>query len=1276
VGITPWWATTLVIAFLTLARTAAAQSSGVHDDFNRSDAASLGIATSGHAWSSHGGPIGVAGGLAVPGFGFYLASIDAGEPALNVAVSVVQPAVEFWLVLRFADAQNYWRFGRWGGQGYVLQQIVNNGLGTPVIDSHVAPVPQSGDSIKCKVRSTFLECRVNGVLVSSTSDASLASATRVGLSGYQGSDARFDDFRATPPTLADLSATITGPTGLDFGSEGVWQVTVSNVGVLPAGSVELVVTPPASVSNVTIPGGFCGPSGSIWRCVVGTLSVNQVSTIFVHATAPSSITTLNFSATAISPFPEDDNTNNSASAVATTRQPPPPGAIAYDDFNRTNGAIGNAYTGQAWTAAVGAVSVLDGTAAFGSGFVLGSIDSGQSRGDLSLVVTTPSPEFWAVLRFSDSSNYWRFGRWNGEAYHLQKISANAATLYPRLATVNATAGDVVRCVYWLDQIDCSVNGATVARAIDPFNESATRVGLSAYQSPSTRFDELLVKEPPPRADVGVTVTGPTMVRSGQSASWTVTYRNRGTTAVTGAELLIASAPLSNPAFGGGACFPQGSQYRCALGSVAPGAVAVRTVTGIAPAAPAIIHVAASTAAVSGESETADNTSSFNTQVRPAIPSNALLIDLFDRANSATGGVADTGQLWSNHAGGIGIQSSEAFLQSGFTLSSVDAGVASGDVSVSVPALSTEFWLILRLADAQNYWRFGRSAGGSYVLQQIAGNQIGNPSLQLLNTVQPAPGDQIACRINTLGIDCAVNNTAVVRTTDTFNRTATRVGLGGYHAGTARFDDLVMVHVPSGPDLSVSALAPGIGLTGQPHIVRVIVRNNGDSIASPITMTVALTSIGTVTTIPSGCWQSGSAVSCPLSASLAPGGSEQFNLSVSATTSGQVTGVASAPLISDAFASDNSASWSTSIAAAGTGVFDAFTRPDTASGLGTSLTGETWQTLSGVFRIQNGEARGTTPGSLARIDGGFAFGSLEVVLGDSPEAAVIAFRIVDANNYYRLRSSGGYYRITKVINGAETDVQYYIQRYATVPQAGDLVRVVSRPDDGMFVAVNGRHIIDAGDQQFMHATGWGLGTIGSSASYRSFALRRVIEGFATVDAFNGFNGSWLQTPTTGVNYHWLTWLGAPFEYVSGAARASVDSYTVATLDTSSERATASVRLVQQGSGGWLVFRYVENGPYFRFGFEGSGPYAVSYAEGAYDMPLPVSVQTLATLTPQPGDLLEVRQTDNGEVTCLVNGVLTHRFTYSSGAGFRSTLIGLAALDHSARFDDLTITPLPR
>src|SRR5690606_16982328 len=244
-----------------------------------------------------------------------------------------------------------------------------------------------------------------------------------------------------------------------------------------------------------------------------------------HGTAPWELEQLVIESAVVPTGADGVAGNNIATVVAASL---PSGARVYDTFDRSNGAAGKADTGQQWVSHAAPLRIADGRAALDHAFLLSSVDAGSSMGDMRATVHNPGGEFWIIFRLSDSSNYWRFGRWPGEAYQLQRIMANAATVYARMATLTPAEGDLLRCIYAVDQIECSVNGVAVARVTDSFNETATRIGLSGAAAGATQFDELLVGAPPPITDAAVSVTGPRTLRAHETGTWQVAVRNRGT----------------------------------------------------------------------------------------------------------------------------------------------------------------------------------------------------------------------------------------------------------------------------------------------------------------------------------------------------------------------------------------------------------------------------------------------------------------------------------------------------------------------------------------------------------------------------------------------------------------------------------------------------------------------------------------------------------------------------------------------------------------------------
>ena len=118
---------------------------------------------------------------------------------------------------------------------------------------------------------------------------------------------------------------------------------------------------------------------------------------------------------------------------------------------------------------------------------------------------------------------------------------------------------------------------------------------------------------------------------------------------------------------------------------------------------------------------------------------------------------------------------------------------------------------------------------------------------------------------------------------------------------------------------------------------------------------------------------------------------------------------------------------------------------------------------------------------------------------------------------------------------------------------------------------------------------------------------------------------------------------------------------------------SVRVDQISDEFTVVFRYSEDGSYYRFGRLAAGEgYGVGVVNGVVGSPPPVPVEIVSTPTPADGDLLEVRQDLDGKVEALVNGAVVLRFD-DDLTNRRSTYYGVSTGPDGARFDDFTVVP---
>ncbi|MGE3619853.1 MAG: DUF11 domain-containing protein [Acidimicrobiia bacterium] len=1169
--------------FPALLPAAAEDGVRVADGFDRADAGTLGTAPTGQDWTTLAGGWSVSAGTAAPSWGYSLAVVDSGGSTGVASVDVPATASELWLVLRASDGANYWRFGRWQGGDYQLQQVRDNDLGAPALTTSATVTPAAGDELACTLTSTTISCSVNGTVVVSTDDGFNRTATAVGLAAYDASGpatVRFDDFAVVDLDAPPTTTTTVAPT------------TTTTTTVAPTTTTTTV----APTTTTTVP-----PTTTTTVAPTTTTTVAPTTTTTV---APTTTTTVApTTTTTVAP-----TTTTTVPPTTTTTTPPPPGPGAVrlaDDFDRSDSAfLGTATTGQQWSILSGSFGVFSDVATPGFGYSLAVADSGGATGHVTATLVAPSPELWVILRASDSANYWRFGRWQGGDYQLQQVRNNdlGSPALTTSATVTPAAGDEISCTLTSTTISCSVDGTLVVTTGDGFNGSSTGIGLAAYDSsgPSAaRFDDLVV------ADLGTGGGG------------TTTTTVPPTTTTTTVPTTTTTVPTTT--------------------------TTVPTTTTTVP------------------------------------PSGGLLHDGFDRPDAATLGTADSGEVWQQANGTFGTDGGNAVpTTSGYALALADGGTDDGQVTATLVQPSSEFWLVLRSTDAANHWRFGRRYSGSYELNQIAGWNIVPPPATPLVSLAPQAGDQLSCRYEGTTIACSVNGIDVASVSGV-DPTARLVGFAAYDGSVpapARFDDLAVATVASSPDVAVSIVDADPVLVGGQLRWTITVTNQGSltatgvelSVATPVLADLAVTSTqGSCTTAP--------LVACDLG-DLALGAAAK--VVVTATAPGQpqtlsVTATATAP--GDVSHGNDARTESTTVHNPPTPlahVTDDFER--TGSGLGTTDTGEPWVVHTGSFAT-DGTAAGATSSqsALASVDAGWAFGTYLVQMGEVDGGAFfVAFRVVDHLNYYRVgTNSQGSYGLEKVVNGVAQSPAFSFPRSARTAADGDLIRIVTRPDDGIFVSVNGQHLVDAGDTQFMEATRYGFGTTSAAVRVEGIDVGQVMTaGQVATDSFDRPDSLSLGFLENGLYYPW--WLGGGFGITAGQAHVTADVYKVVAVDSTSEAADVSVTVAATGKGFGLVFRYAEDASYLRFGqLTPGGAYAADrvVANQSYAIE---GLEVVSSPTPTAGDRIEVRQGLDGRVEAFVNGQLVLRFTDTT-FNVRATAVGLAADGYQARFDDFEIVP---
>lgn len=181
----------------------AAGLSKIRDTFTRADAASLGTAEIGGAWSSSS--VGVSGNKAYPtaSVGTWAEGvIDARYPygTLQATLSTVggdQQWIERYAFDRSGSLPIVWRVGAAYG-GWAVHWTNHAGVTTDVYNSGGSPAPANGDVVQLIFRNGSLVFKVNGTTLYTRTNADVGWGTVYGLAMWQGGTSRYDDFSFTP----------------------------------------------------------------------------------------------------------------------------------------------------------------------------------------------------------------------------------------------------------------------------------------------------------------------------------------------------------------------------------------------------------------------------------------------------------------------------------------------------------------------------------------------------------------------------------------------------------------------------------------------------------------------------------------------------------------------------------------------------------------------------------------------------------------------------------------------------------------------------------------------------------------------------------------------------------------------------------------------------------------------------------------------------------------------------------------------------------------------
>lgn len=175
-----------------------------------------------------------------------------------------------------------------------------------------------------------------------------------------------------------------------------------------------------------------------------------------------------------------------------------------DSFNRANSTttLGSTDGGTtaAWTAQLNTWGI-NANAAYvpASADSIATISGGTADLDICSITATTLPAtraFWIVFRFSNTTNYWRWGGTLGATMNLEKVVAGVATAHLADTRFVAAQGDTLSVTCLGSVIEVMHNGRTALTVTDSFNQTATLHGMRTTTN-DVRLDnfELRVRRP-------------------------------------------------------------------------------------------------------------------------------------------------------------------------------------------------------------------------------------------------------------------------------------------------------------------------------------------------------------------------------------------------------------------------------------------------------------------------------------------------------------------------------------------------------------------------------------------------------------------------------------------------------------------------------------------------------------------------------------------------------------------------------------------------------------
>ena len=175
--------------------------------------------------------------------------------------------------------------------------------------------------------------------------------------------------------------------------------------------------------------------------------------------------------------------------------------LVSDSFNRANGAIGVADTGQTWIDEGEGWQVLSNTArATGSPGALGAqacvLNAGVSDCTITVTFSTYSSAQFIAFRLSDVNNLLAFYLSGTNTARILKLAAGTqTTAYTTTTNTNIASGDIYSVTLSGSSITLKQNGVQIGTTqTNSFNQTATNHGIGTNTTAS-RFDTFSVTVP-------------------------------------------------------------------------------------------------------------------------------------------------------------------------------------------------------------------------------------------------------------------------------------------------------------------------------------------------------------------------------------------------------------------------------------------------------------------------------------------------------------------------------------------------------------------------------------------------------------------------------------------------------------------------------------------------------------------------------------------------------------------------------------------------------------